>query len=191
MFFDYLIYAVGKAYKYKPNLIEGTYDTHLEIFKTYWWEPWFTFILLSPFFSFAKHWWNLLKQSPKKWLSFISLLLIYYVIFIQLMVIIYGVFKLRKFHVEWIEQLNLMSTVINSPIGILFGTIATTLVIVNASRFWYVLAMITYLTFEFTLKYMGVIHTDKFVLDTILSFLTFLISIVVILIAKRKMIGKA
>jgi hypothetical protein len=29
LFFDYLIYVWGKAYKYHPGFIEGKYDTHI------------------------------------------------------------------------------------------------------------------------------------------------------------------
>jgi hypothetical protein len=223
LFFDYIIYAWGKAYTYHPNIIEGKFDTHIGalvnaqilpafavlyiafqckwywgvafaglftgiellfrhwgIFKGHWWQPWITFVLLTPFFPFAKYWWNRLKQIPEKKLVFFTLLSVYYVIFTQLNVFLYGVLKLRTIHVEWIERLHRESTTINSPTGILFGTIVTFLIMINARRYWFYLSMIAYLSFDLTLKYVEIIRTEKMVLDTILSFITFLIPMLVV-----------
>jgi hypothetical protein len=223
LFFDYLIYALGKAYTYRPNLIQGKFDTHIGalanaqiipafgilyiafqckwywgmifagfltgiellfshwgIFKSHWWRHWMTFVFLAPFFPFSNYWWQRQKQKPNKGLFFFYVLLVFYVLFTQLNIFLYGIVKMRTIHAEWMERLNRDSSSINSPAGVFFGTIVTFLIMVRAHRFWYVLAMAAYLTYDLTLKYIGVVHTNKMVLDTVLSLVTFLIPMLVV-----------
>ncbi|MGG3564916.1 hypothetical protein ABES03_25280 [Neobacillus rhizosphaerae] len=233
LFFDYLIYAWGKAYKYYPNVIKGEFDTHMgalanaqilpafailyiafqckwywgfvfagfftgieylfrhwEIFKNHWWRDWFTFVLLVPFFPFCKLWWKGLAWNPKKWLSFLSILSVFYVLYTQLNVLLYGVLKLRTIHVEWIERLNRHSTTImNSPTGLLFGTIVTFLTISRARSFWYFLSILAFLAFDGCLKFAGIVRTDHIVLDSILSFCTFLIPLLIVKYISNKISG--
>jgi len=148
---------------------------YLEIFKGHWWKEWYTFVLLVPFFPFMNAWWKKMKKGPKKWLSIVTLVSVFYTIFAQLNVILYGVLKLRTIHVEWIEQLARESTTITSPIGILFGMIVSILIIFEARNFWYFLSSILFLIFDASLKSVGIVHTDHIILESILSFSTFLI----------------
>ncbi|MEH7302045.1 hypothetical protein [Neobacillus drentensis] len=224
LFFDYLIYAWGKAYKYYPKIIKGEFDTHmgalanaqilpafailyiafqckwywgfifagfftgieylfrhLGVFKANWWEDWYTFVLLVPFFPFCKFWWKGLAWNSKKWIFFFSLLSVFYVIYTQLNVLLYGVLRLRTIHVEWIERLNRHSTTImNSPTGLLFGTIVTFLIISRARSFWYFLTILAFLAFDGCLKVAGIVRTDHIILDSLLSFCTFLIPLLTV-----------
>ncbi len=148
---------------------------YLEIFKGHWWKEWFTFVLLVPFFPMMKTWWGKLEQRPKKLLSFLTLVSAFYTIFTQLNVILYAVLKLRTIHVEWITQLTRQSTTITSPIGILFGMIVSILIIFEAHNFWYFLSSISFLIFDASLKSVGIVQTDHIILESILSFSTFLI----------------
>lgn len=147
---------------------------YLEIFKGHWWKEWFTFVLLVPFFPVMKAWWSGMVQVPKKWLSVLSIVSAFYTIFAQLNVILYGVLKLRTFHVKWIEQLAGESTTITTPIGILFGMIVSFIVIFEARNFWFLLSSILFLIFDALLKSVGIVHTDHIILESILSFCTFL-----------------
>lgn len=229
LFFDYLIYTWGKAYRYYPKIIKGEFDSHmgalanaqilpsfailyiafqckwywsiifagfftgieylfkhLGIFKANWWEEWYTFLLLAPFFSFCKLWWRKFAWNPKKWIVFFSILSVFYVLYTQLNVFLYGVLKIRTIHVEWIERLNRESTTINSPTGLLFGTIVTFLFISRAPGFWYFLSILAFLAFDVCLKFAGIVRSDNIVLDSILSFCTFLIPLLIVKFISNK-----
>jgi hypothetical protein len=149
----------------------------LGVYKGFWWQECFTFVLLITFFPIAKLWWRWLTRNPPKWLSFLSILAIFYVIFIQLNVLLYGVLQLRTIHVEWIERLNRDGTTINSPISILFGSALTFLILKNAPASKCFLLVVTYLILDILLKAIGVVKTEQMVFDTIFSLLTFLIPI--------------
>jgi hypothetical protein len=230
LFFDYLIYVWGKAYKYHPGFIEGKYDTHigalvnahilpsfavlyiafrckwywsfifavfftgiellftqLGIFKSYWWHPGYTLVLLTFHFPIVKYWWKQLNQAHGKLLSFVTLGAVAYTIYVQLQVLLYGVLQIRTFHVNWFEHLHRDSSALNSITAIIFSSIPAFINTMNGQRFWYFLAAAGFISYEIVLRYVGVIKTEKIYLDSILSFCTFLIAMLVLLYGSKKM----
>ncbi|MEH7381460.1 hypothetical protein V7138_13450 [Bacillus sp. JJ1533] len=153
------------------------------IFKTYWWNPWYTIIGLFIYFPVARIWWIHIK---KKWIHFGSLLLSFYGIFIPLHFLLHAVLNMRTYHVEWIEHLYRGSSAITTITALIFASVLAILSIVNARNSWFLLINIAYIVYDIVLKLIGVVKAEHTVLDSLLSFLTFFLGYLFIRYADRK-----
>ncbi len=164
------------------TLIELTF-TNWGIFKTYWWNPWYTIAGLVIYFPVAILWWI---HGKKKWIHFGTLLLSFYGIFIPLHFLLHAVFKTRSYHVEWIEQLHRGSSAITTITGLIFAIALAYLSIIHGRNRWFYFIIICYIAYDIVLKYVGVVKAEHTVLDSVLSFLTFLLGYLFVRYADRK-----
>ncbi|MDR4887312.1 hypothetical protein RGU12_07035 [Fredinandcohnia sp. QZ13] len=152
------------------------------IFETNWWKPGYTTIGLMIYFPVARLWWNHLK---KKWIHFGSLLLSFYGIFIPIHFLHHAVFKMRTYHVAWIEQLQSGSSAFTTITGLIFAIVLAYLSIVNARSRWFLFIIVCYIAYEIVLKYIGIVQAEHSVLDSIGSFLTFYLGYLFVRYADR------
>ncbi|MEH7225633.1 hypothetical protein V7112_17630 [Bacillus sp. JJ1566] len=153
------------------------------IFKTYWWNPWYTVIGLFIYFPIARLWWIHVKR---KWIHFGTLLLSFYGIFIPLHFLLHAVLKMRTYHVEWIEHLHRGSSAITTITGLSFALVLAYLSIVHARKGWFVFVVICYIVYDIVLKYSGIVKAEHTVLDSVLSFFTFFLGYLFVRYADRK-----
>ncbi|MEH7238648.1 hypothetical protein [Bacillus sp. JJ1562] len=153
------------------------------IFKTNWWTPWYTIAGLIIYFPVARLWWIHVKKT---WIHFGTLLLSFYGIFIPLHFLLHGVFKMRTYHVVWIEQLHRGSSAITTITGLSFAILLAYLSIVHARKGWFYFIVFSYIAYDIVLKVVGVIRAEHTVLDSILSFLTFFLGYLFVRYADRK-----
>ncbi|MGG3467924.1 hypothetical protein ABES02_10645 [Neobacillus pocheonensis] len=158
------------------------------VYKSNWWKIWYTFSLLIFYFPIIKIWWGRVTNSPGKWLSYWTLFSFFFVLYVQLNILIYGLLELKTFHVEWIEHLHRDSAALNSINALLFSSILAFLCILHARQFWYYLMLCVYIIYYFILKNLGIIQTDHLFLDFIFSFIAFLIPLVAVKYAGPKIV---
>ena len=160
---------------------------HLGVFHKNWWRIWYTFIILIPYFYVMKIWWNYLTNKRRMWVLFGTTLAIFYSLYIQLTIILYAVLKLRTYHVDWIEHFNRDSSSMNSLIAITFGSLLAYISTFKVPRVWHFLLLFGYLAYDLLLKYLDVVRTDHIVLDTVLSFMTFLLPMIFLKYSVRRL----
>ncbi|WP_010283647.1 hypothetical protein [Bacillus timonensis] len=153
------------------------------IFKTNWWNPFYTVIGLTIYFPVARLWWN---HLTKKWIHFGTLLLSFYGIFIPFHFLLHAVLKIRTYHIEWIEQLNRGSSAITTPTALIFAILLAYLCIVQARNGWFHFIVVCYIAYDLVLKYVGVVSAKHSILDSFLSFLTFYLGYLFVRFADKK-----
>lgn len=159
---------------------------HLGVFHTNWWRTWYTFIILIPYFFVVKMWWIHLPKRRSKWLLFGTTLAIFYSIYTQLSIFLYAVLQIRTFHVGWIEHFHRDSSAINTMTSITFGTLVAYTSSFKVKRTWNFFLLFAYVAYDLLLKYLEIVRTDRCVLDTVLSLLTFILPMIFIRYAVSK-----
>lgn len=158
------------------------------IFKTTWWNPWITFVTLSFYFPACKLWWQRMTKTQHKWLTFFSLLTIFYGVFIPLNVFLYGILEIRSFHIEWIERLHRDGSAINTLTALVFGSMSAWFRTMEVEQMWYFLLTGLFIVYDLSLKYGDIVRTDRPGWDTALSFGTYFFSVMVVRLAGKKVI---
>ncbi|WP_223592140.1 hypothetical protein [Neobacillus bataviensis] len=160
--------------------------TEWGVYKPNWWKIGYTFSILIFYFPVIKVWWGRLNNTPGKWLTYGTLFSLYFAIYVQLNILLYGLLQTKTFHVEWVERLNRDSAAINSINALVFSLMLALIGIMNARQFWNFIMMAVFIVYYFVLKTSGIIQTDHLVMDFILSFLAFFIPLVFVRYASSK-----
>ena len=175
-----VLYVALRCRPYWSVVLAGTFSgiellfAHWGSFTSNWWNPWITFFTLIFYFPACRMWWHMIINRHGKWGSFVNILCAFYAIFILLSVVLYGILKLRTFHVDWIEKLHRNASAINSFTALVFGSLLAILMVRKARMIWYFMLLLLFVMYDFGLKYADIVTSRHVVWDSFLSLLTFL-----------------
>ncbi|WP_449539187.1 hypothetical protein [Ferdinandcohnia sp. Marseille-Q9671] len=154
------------------------------LFEHFWWSPLYTVIGIFIYFPIARLWWNSLQ---KKWIRFGTNLLSFYGIYTTLSFSLYGILQLRSFQVEWVEKFHRDSTAFNTITGLVFGAALAWINLNKPRNAWYLFVIVSFIVYDYLLKYIGVVKTYNLLMDSSLSLLFFLVGLLFVRYAQSKL----
>ncbi len=201
--FDYIIYVFGKAYIYKPGILNNSYDKQIGaivsdvfsvpasavffaalrlkwrwavmisilyygieelfikagIYEQFWWESWYTFILLFPLFWIAKIWYNKLNSIHGHLISYTTLISAQLAVRMVLIILMVGFSESRILISPWIKALGTQGPVIYLPISLIIATTFSILILRKVNKGWIILALAAFFLLDLATRWMKIIES--------------------------------
>jgi hypothetical protein len=152
------------------GIIAGIEELFLKlgIYKNYWWKTSYTFITIMLLFFLAKGWYRRLNRPHGRGLTFITMLSILYAFSLQLHLHITLHLKSGQYTIKWLEALGVNSSIITTPINVLFAFSLAILILYRVRWFWIAALIAGFTGMDLLLYMLNVLHPRSYWLFVLL-----------------------